>query len=422
MKILFVCLGNICRSPTAEAVLRSKIRALGLEDEVKIDSAGTGAWHIGSPPDERAVAVAAERGYDVSGVARQADAADFVGFDVLIGMDRWNYEDLQEIAFDQDAAERIQLLREYDPATIASSKAADLDVPDPYEDDADGFERVLEIIERSCEGLLEAILNALGGGKRAWGLDSAELRKRAVSGFATNLELIGAASTAGGCLQFNGAWALITPTMRDQPIFNAAFAASGGALAEWLGEVSEAFSDAGVRRWRIEADVEDTAGAEMLESRGLAPLGIRRAMAMALSDLRRPRIEIPADLQIVAGRISEIARVADCEDGLKGGWAEVLATLPELPIRIMVARRDGYPVAGALSVDVADDLVVCLRVSNPEVADQDLVASCLIHLIDDAEGRGRTSVSIAAHEDEVEGFRKQGFQDLGGFRCWEFSA
>ncbi len=421
MRILFVCLGNICRSPTAEAVLREKLKEVGLEDEVRVDSAGTGGWHIGSPPDGRAVAAAAQRGYDVSGVARQADAADFVDFDVILGMDRWNLEDLYEIAFDEEAAERVALLRDYDPVTLASKNADDLDVPDPYESDADGFDRVLDIIERSCDGLVEEILNVFGGGKRAKGLDSLELRRRTVRGFATELELLGAASSMGGCLGFGEAWALITPTMRDEPTFNTALAENGEALAERIGDVSEAFSDAGVRRWQIWADVEDAAGAELLRARGHVPGEIRRAMAMALSDLRRPEIDIATDVQIVAGRITEIARVADAQDGFDGSWAKVLAVLPELPVRIMVARRDGYPIAGVLTVDVEDDLVTCFRPASPGAADADMLDACLIHLIEDAEQRGRTTVSVRVGEAEAEQYRRMGFQDLGGFRSWELT-
>lgn len=421
MRILFVCLGNICRSPTAEAVLRAKLIEVGLEDEVKVDSAGTSGWHIGSPPDGRAVAAGARRGYDVSGVGRQADAADFVDFDVILGMDRWNLEDLYEIAFDDEAAERVALLRDYDPVTIASKNADDLDVPDPYEGDADGFDRVLDIIERSCDGLIEEILNVFGGGKRATGLDSTELRKRAVAGFATELELIGTASTAGGCLDLDRALALITPTIRDEPTFNVAFAEDGDALAERIGDITDAFSDAGVRRWRIWADVEDAAGLEMLEARGHVPGEARRAMAMALSDLRRPEIKVATDVQIVAGRMTEIARVADLQYGFDGGWTEVLAVLPELPVRIMVARRDGFPIAGALTVDVDDDLVVCFRVTSPEIDDEGLVEACLVHLIEDAEQRGRTTVSVRVEEADADVYRRQGFQDLGGFQSWERS-
>lgn len=422
MRILFVCLGNICRSPTAEAVLKAKLRDVGLEDEVKVDSAGTSGWHIGSKPDPRAIEAAAKRGYEVTGVARQADAADFVDFDVILGMDRWNVEDLHDIAFDEEAAERIGLFRDYDPVTVASKNADDLDVPDPYEGGADGFERVLDIVERTCDGLIEEILNAFGGGRRAKGLDSVELRKRAVSGFATELELIGTSSPSGGCLGLGGAWALITPTERDEPTFNIAFAESGDALAERIDEIAEAYSDGGVRSWQIWADVEDDAGAAMLMKRGLGEGTVRRAMAMALVDLRRPQIEIPSDVQIVAGRMTEIARVADQQAGLEEGWTKALSALPELPVRIIVARRDGYPIAGALTVDFEDDLVVCFRVAHPDVAGQGLIEACLVHLIEDAEQRGRTSISVRVDQAEADAYRELGFQDLGGFRSWRFTA
>jgi low molecular weight protein-tyrosine phosphatase len=153
MRILFVCMGNICRSPTAEGVMRRLIDDAGLED-VEVESAGTGGWHAGEPPDERATAAAARRGVTLAGAARQVTAADFRRFDLLIALDRANLRELLALAPDEDAAEKVRLLREFDPA---SDGAADLDVPDPYYGGPDGFEDVLDLVEAACRGLLDEL-------------------------------------------------------------------------------------------------------------------------------------------------------------------------------------------------------------------------------------------------------------------------
>ncbi len=153
MNVLFVCLGNICRSPTGEAVLRRMVAEAGLEDEVGIDSAGTGAYHLGSPPDPRAAAAAAARGTHLAGSARQVALADFAAFDLLLCADRSNASALLALAPDATAAEKVRLLREFDPASVA---AGTLDVPDPYLGE-DGFEAVLDVIEAACAGLFERL-------------------------------------------------------------------------------------------------------------------------------------------------------------------------------------------------------------------------------------------------------------------------
>jgi protein-tyrosine phosphatase len=153
MRLLFVCLGNICRSPTAEGVMRHLLAAEGLADGVEIESAGTGDWHVGHPPDHRSAGAAAGRGIELAGEARQVAAADFDAFDLLLAMDRSNYEDLLALAPDDDARERVRLLREYDPDAVA---AGNLEVPDPYYGGPDGFEDVLDVVTRACQGLLEA--------------------------------------------------------------------------------------------------------------------------------------------------------------------------------------------------------------------------------------------------------------------------
>ena len=150
MRILFVCLGNICRSPTAEGVMRRLIGDAGLDGEIEVESAGTGGWHVGHPPDERATSAAAARGIELSGEARKVALADFGEFDLLIAMDRSNRDALLELAPDADARKRVFLLREF-------GEGAELDVPDPYYGGDEGFEEVLDIVERSCEALLEEV-------------------------------------------------------------------------------------------------------------------------------------------------------------------------------------------------------------------------------------------------------------------------
>jgi protein-tyrosine phosphatase len=151
MRILFVCMGNICRSPTAEGVMRGLLRDAGLEGAVEIESAGTGGWHAGEPPDARAAEAAGRRGVVLEGAARQVIRADFEAFDLLVAMDRENLRELLALAPDEEAAEKVRLLREFDPA---SADAGDLDVPDPYYGGERGFERVLDLVDAACRGLL----------------------------------------------------------------------------------------------------------------------------------------------------------------------------------------------------------------------------------------------------------------------------
>jgi protein-tyrosine phosphatase len=151
MRILFVCLGNICRSPTAEAVMRGLVAESGLKGEVEVDSAGTGNWHLGDPPDPRAVEAAAARGVALRGAARQVDESDFERFDLLVAMDRSNHDALRRLAPDEPVGERIRLLREF-------GDGAEADVPDPYYGGAEGFAEVLEIVERCCAALLAEIV------------------------------------------------------------------------------------------------------------------------------------------------------------------------------------------------------------------------------------------------------------------------
>jgi protein-tyrosine phosphatase len=153
MRILFVCLGNICRSPTAEGVMRQLVREAGLEADVELDSAGTGGWHVGSPPDERATAAARARGIALEGTARRVRGEDFERFDLLLAMDRANLRALQRLAPGERERAKVRLLRDFDPA----SADGDREVPDPYYGAGGGFEEVLDVVQAACEGLLAEI-------------------------------------------------------------------------------------------------------------------------------------------------------------------------------------------------------------------------------------------------------------------------
>jgi protein-tyrosine phosphatase len=152
VRLLFVCLGNICRSPTAEAVMAAKVEAAGLADVVEIDSAGVGGWHVGDPPDDRARAEARRRGLEMTSRARQLHAGDFEYFDLIVAMDAQNLQDIADIAPSHAHLEKVYLLRRFDPA---SDGAAHLDVPDPYYGGPDGFADVFDLVDAACRGLLE---------------------------------------------------------------------------------------------------------------------------------------------------------------------------------------------------------------------------------------------------------------------------
>jgi protein-tyrosine phosphatase len=161
-RILFVCMGNICRSPTAEGVMRAFVARGGLSETIELDSAGTGSWHLGSAPDERATAAAGARGIALEGSARQVSAEDFIEFDLLIAMDRSNLRELRRLAGSDEQRARLRLLREFDPASGVHSPegwvGGDLDVPDPYYGSPGGFEEVLDLVQAACEGLLAQIV------------------------------------------------------------------------------------------------------------------------------------------------------------------------------------------------------------------------------------------------------------------------
>ena len=147
-RVLFVCLGNICRSPLAEGVFQSLVDDAGLSTKFAVDSAGTGSWHVGEPPDSRAIMVALEHGVSLDSRARQVRASDFDDFDYVIAMDQENLRSLERMAAASGGDADIQLLRTYDPHPEGG------EVPDPYYGGVSGFENVYQIVARSCEGLL----------------------------------------------------------------------------------------------------------------------------------------------------------------------------------------------------------------------------------------------------------------------------
>ena len=156
VRVLFVCLGNICRSPTAEGVMFQLLREAGLESRVEVDSACTGAWHAGEPPDARSTAAAARRGIHLGGQARQVLARDLEHFHYVVAMDRSNLRHLRVLAPDEAARGRLSLLRDHAPTGQGQ------DVPDPYYGGEDGFDEVLDICDAGCRGLLARLRQTHG--------------------------------------------------------------------------------------------------------------------------------------------------------------------------------------------------------------------------------------------------------------------
>lgn len=152
-KILFVCLGNICRSPAAEGIMLHQLEQAGMEREIKVDSAGILNYHQGELPDARMRAHAARRGYNLIHHSRPVCTDDFYDFDLIIGMDDRNIDDLRELAPSPEEEKKIYRMRDF-----MMKKIVDY-VPDPYYGGASGFENVLDILEDACEGLLVSLLN-----------------------------------------------------------------------------------------------------------------------------------------------------------------------------------------------------------------------------------------------------------------------
>ena len=149
--VLFVCMGNICRSPLAEGVFRNLVERAGIADRFRIESAGIGDWHAGELPDSRTRAVAQRRGLKLTSRARQVVAADLDRFDLVVAMDADNVRGLTRLRAHAPARTEVRRLLEFD------AEADTLDVPDPYYGGDDGFERVHDMIERACAGLLRHI-------------------------------------------------------------------------------------------------------------------------------------------------------------------------------------------------------------------------------------------------------------------------
>lgn len=151
ISVLFVCLGNICRSPTADGIFRGLVARAGLDEHILVDSAGTGAWHAGNPPDSRSQAAAAERGYDLSRLrARQVTEDDFHRFDLILAMDQANYNELMNL---QPVNGKARL----DMFLSCAPELGVREVPDPYYGGDDGFEHVLDLVEAAGEKLLDSL-------------------------------------------------------------------------------------------------------------------------------------------------------------------------------------------------------------------------------------------------------------------------
>lgn len=156
MKIVFVCTGNICRSPTAEGVFRTLLRNEGLDGAIEVDSAGTHGYHVGEAPDPRTVEAAALRGYDISAQrARRFHPLDFERFDLVVAMDRGHYDQLRRLA-PETHGDRLHLFLDFAPGTGRR------DVPDPYYGGQEGFELVLDLIEAGAHGLLQHVRERRG--------------------------------------------------------------------------------------------------------------------------------------------------------------------------------------------------------------------------------------------------------------------
>lgn len=154
-RVLFVCLGNICRSPLAEGVFRHLALKAGLGKHLEIDSAGTAAWHEGKPPDSRMRQTAESRGVDISQQkARALRAEDLVNFDLILAMDRENLRNIQQLAAKNPSSARIELYRTFDPEV---SRGESAEVPDPYYGGQEGFDLVFDMVERTSKVLLKEL-------------------------------------------------------------------------------------------------------------------------------------------------------------------------------------------------------------------------------------------------------------------------
>jgi protein-tyrosine phosphatase len=150
-KLLFVCLGNICRSPAAEGIMNHLVQQAGIGDRFDCDSAGTSSYHIGSPPDRRMTLAAKQQGIPLQGQARQFQVQDFQDFDLILAMDRQNYRDILSLDTSGQYQDKVRLICDF------CTSYSDRDVPDPYYGGVDGFVYVLDLLRDACAGLLKEL-------------------------------------------------------------------------------------------------------------------------------------------------------------------------------------------------------------------------------------------------------------------------
>lgn len=155
IRLLFVCMGNICRSPAGECLFRAHVERQGTVDRFEIDSAGTTGYHVGEPPDRRMAAAARSRGYNLSGAARQVSARDLDHYDLILAMDDANLRDMRRLDRDGSRAHKIKLMLDFHPTRAGA------DVPDPYYGGDAGFQEVIDLIEASCPALHDFALREL---------------------------------------------------------------------------------------------------------------------------------------------------------------------------------------------------------------------------------------------------------------------
>lgn len=162
-RVLFVCLGNICRSPLADGIFSHLVSERRLQAHYTVDSAGTSAYHAGDPADSRSIAVARKHGIAVPSISRQVGREDYTAFDWVVAMDAQNLKDLQG-SEPPEASARLVLLRDYDPEVAEEGTTSGKDVPDPYYGGPGGFDKVHAMVARSCERFLDALEEARAQG------------------------------------------------------------------------------------------------------------------------------------------------------------------------------------------------------------------------------------------------------------------